>query len=589
MRKIPTNLPDPSRKPGKPAQANRVPVPAKAVPAPMSLPTTQQAAAQAIASMSAAIPPSMTPSAARRARKLIVELAKRKIEALKLYEPLPVQAEFHESKARTNILRGSNRGGKTLPAAVEVARAVTGEDPHGKYPKTNGRCFVVGKDLAHVGEVMWRKLSRAGAFKIIRDKTTGKWRTFRPWTPEDAAREAETKLAPPLIPPRLIKSIAWVNKKASIPSKVVLKNGWEIRFYSSEGKPPRGSDIDLWWFDEEILDEDWYPEMVARILDRRGRGIWSATPQSGTDVLYDLHERAAQERTRRHPSVREFIILLAENPHLDEDVKRGLEEDLTDDERRVRIGGEFALIQHLIYPEFSQSMHCIPARDIPGSWTRFMVVDPGHTVCAVLFAAVPPPGGEEEHEVHLYRELYLRDCDATKFAEAVVAVVGGTAIELALIDPNFSIVTEAGSGKTVAQQYSEALAKAGFKATITATGFIPGNDDVDAGITAVHALLRPSRETNKPRLRVHKERMPNWIEEIKRYSKKKIDGKVIDKPNQRKACHLMDDTRYLALYDPKWIKPREHKPAKSPAIRALEAKKDRRGDGKKYVNIGPRS
>jgi hypothetical protein len=526
----------------------------------------------------------LTQIKAARARRLTIERARRRIEALKLYEPLPCQAEFHADGARTRVLRGSNRGGKTLPAAVEVAMALTGMDPHNKYPKENGRCFVVGKDLKHIGEVMWRKLSRSGAFKIIRDEKTGEWRSYRKW--EERHRESEAKDAPPLIPPRMIKSVSWLDKKSSIPKKVTLINGWEITFYSSEGKPPRGSDIDLWWFDEEIIDEDWYPEMVARILDRHGRGIWSATPQSGTDVLFDLHERAVRERGDKCPSVREFIILLAENPHIDDDVKAGLARDLTEDEAKVRIGGEFALIQHMVYPEFSLSRHTIPAFDIPWDWSWYMVVDPGHSVCAVLFAAVPPPTHECAGEIHLVGELYLKECDATTFAEAVAARVGATPIEVALIDPNFSIVTEAGSGKTVGQQYSEALQKTTFRAAQTAFGFLPANDNVDAGINAVHTLLR-DRPSGYPTLRVHREKCPNWIDEIKRYTKKKVDHKVVDKPNPRKMSHLMDDTRYLALYGPKWVEPKKNKAAKSGALRALEAKQRKARAGSKTVNLGP--
>lgn len=181
-------------------------------------------------------------------RALAMELAKRKIEGLRLYEPLPVQSRFHASKARTRLARGSNRSGKTLCAAVEVARAVTGQDPFDKYPKQNGRAYCVARDLGELGQVMWPKLGKPGAFKIIRDEVTNEWRAYRPWDPRDHARRRDTKPAPHLIPPRMIKEIGWHNKKLGQPKMIRLYNGWEISFFSSEGVPPHGADIDLFFF-----------------------------------------------------------------------------------------------------------------------------------------------------------------------------------------------------------------------------------------------------------------------------------------------------------------------------------------------------
>lgn len=175
--------------------------------------------------------------AARHARltRLVAEYLSREQESLQLYEQLDHLALFHASPAPERVLRGSNRSGKTITAAVEFARAVTGVDPYDKYPKSDGRAFIVGKDEKHNSEVIYRKLFRPGAFFVIKDKVTGKDRAFRPWDPEDKARKDEARRADPLIPPRMIVDIAWENKKESCPSLVTLTNGWEIRFFSSKG------------------------------------------------------------------------------------------------------------------------------------------------------------------------------------------------------------------------------------------------------------------------------------------------------------------------------------------------------------------
>src|SRR5262245_60461101 len=66
------------------------------------------------------------------------ELLRREAESCRLYEPQPFQEEFHRSPIPTSVMQKANQVGGTLCGAVEVARALTGQDPHNKYPKTNG-------------------------------------------------------------------------------------------------------------------------------------------------------------------------------------------------------------------------------------------------------------------------------------------------------------------------------------------------------------------------------------------------------------------------------------------------------------------
>lgn len=530
----------------------------------------------------------LSSAAADRLRGLLLERAKRRAEALHLYEPLPIQAAFHASKARMAICRGSNRSGKTLAAAVEVARAVTGQDPFGKYPKENGRCFCVGKDLRHVGDVMWRKLSRAGAFKMIRDQGTGVWRAYRPWSTVDAARAHEAKDAPPLIPPRLIKKIAWELKAENIPALVTLTTGWELSFFSSLGKPPQGSDISLYWLDEEVVDEEWVPELSARILDRRGRGLWSATPQAGTDQLYELHEVAERERGEPNPSVEEFVALLSDNPHFAEADKLAYAATLGEEDLQVRVGGEFALIAQKIYPEFNMFRHGEDYREIPASWTRYAAIDPGHQVCAVLFAAVPPPQ-ECGSQVWLIDELYLRRCDAATFGEEFKRKVANQPqFHAFVIDPNMCKFTEMGIGRSVGEQYSDALRERGIRCTTTGSYFSLGCDDVKAGILAVHGMMR-ARADGSIRLRVLRGMLPNFEYEVKRYHNKRVKGVLVDAPENRKASHTLDCLRYLALYDPAWVKPVAPKPKLGGAAKAFRDKQKRRAgrDGGPYIRLGP--
>ena len=537
------------------------------------------------------IPPPVVPETlgfadTLRFKRLAAELVARQCEALKLYEPLPVIERFHADDRDERLLRGSNRAGKTLGAAVEVARAVTGQDPHGKYPKTNGKAFLIGLDEQHLGDVMYAKLFRAQAFKMIRDQETGLWRAYRPW--QDADRGKEAKWAPPLIPRRFILEISWKDKKRNVPGVIRLTTGWELYFFSSKGAPPQGSDIDLCWPDEEIENEAWYPEMAARLLDRKGKFLWSATPQVASQQLYDLHVRAENG----DPDVGEHIALLEDNPHIGQSEKDKLYAKLaTDEERRVRIKGEFALSGFKVYPEYSKAIHGLNwDGPVPIDWCKYIVVDPGRQVCGVLFGAVPPPPLQASlGELILYDELYIKQCDAAKFAAAVADKSIGAAYEAFLIDSHASRVTEMGSGLNVELQFTQALHKLGVKCRRTGSGFIWGADDPKAGQLAVHALLRIG-EDGKTRLRVLRGRLP-WFEwEIERYHFRRINKLVSDEA-EKKHDHLMDCLRYLAMFRPTWRKPQKAKPAESYVKKALRLKAQRRkqrdGTGADFVWLGP--
>ena len=140
---------------------------------------------------------------------------------------------------------------------------------------------------------------------------------------------------PPLIPRRFYnpKDITWNKKNAEIPEKIVLKNGWEIYFFSSLGQAPQGWDVDIAWFDEEIVHPSWYSEIAARLIDRAeydpvrgvwvgGKFFWSATPQAGTLKLYEIHQRAVDAQEDEHPPVTEHTATMYDNPYLSEVRKR---------------------------------------------------------------------------------------------------------------------------------------------------------------------------------------------------------------------------------------------------------------------------
>ncbi len=538
-------------------------------------------------------------------REAMAEKTRRQCEALRIFRPLPEQEKFFASDADERLAIGGNRSGKTTPVMVEIARAVLGRDPYEKYPKEDGIYILVAKDLGQCARVFYRKLFLAGAFQMIRDKVTKAWRPFLPDDPDDMERADEAKPAPPLIPARMIKTISWENKKERQPRTVVLKTGWEMWFFSSAGEWPQGVDVDGVAFDEEIERPGWYAEMAARLADRRkknrktgkvtsGKFMWSATPQAGTVQLYELFMRANDERAAYEeavgtgmnvmpPSIEIYEFGLDANPYIAEHAKNVLKNKYKDNEQEymVRIQGRFALLGLRVYPEFQpRGVHGVHSFDIPHEWTRYAAIDPGTQVCAVLFGATAPPGHEFSGRLLIYDELYIRRCDAKTFARRFRDRIQDQVIHQAVIDMRAGRMREMGSGLPVAEQYRRALQDEGVRFGVNENhvSFLwstaSGSDDIKNGIEAVHGALHVD-QMGRTRFAFMVEKLPHLVREFENYLlQKHSSGVVLDKPVQVNA-HLMDDLRYLAMMNVKYVRPKARMRAKNYAVQALERKRKR--------------
>ncbi len=486
-------------------------------------------------------------------------LTERRLEALRLYEPMSHQEEFHQCLASERIVLGGNRGGKTLAVAVEAARAATGQDPHGKYPAKDGNLAIVGRNWPHIGLVIYPILLKAGAFRIIRDEKTGQWRSIRP-----GDDKAKSKPAPPLIPPRMIKDISWVLKNAGYINKIELVNGWTIWCFSSEGQPPQGYQADMIWLDEDLNNEAWVGECQARLADRKGRFVWSAMPHSKNDALIGLCERAekAVEEGVEDPIIRKFTFRFLDNNFIDQEEKRkNLERwsALGPEEVKMRAEGEFTTASTLMYPNFNTSVHIyprdnLPAGIVPPDWTRYVAIDPGHAVMATLFAAVPP----DERFVLFYDELYIRNCNALIWGEQFYEKAKDQHIHAAIMDMHGGLLRDLGSGRLPHELYSEELKKRNYRFKIGGTGFIPGSDDIAARTSQVRRMMHIQGD-GTTKFKILEGFCPNLLRELKRYRKKTttVNGQVFvtDQPQTRGEVHACQSAEYLCAYEPKYHQP----------------------------------
>ena len=527
-------------------------------------------------------------------KEVQAELKSRRIEALRLYEPMPHQDAMHSERCSERIILGGNRSGKSLSTFVEDARAATGQDPYGKYPERDGILIIVGRNWPHIGLVCYPMLFKAGAFKIIKDLETGDWRAFRPL--QDADRIAEAKPAPPLIPPRYVVDTSWVLKNAGYCQKVTLANGWVINFFSSEGEPPQGFQADLVHLDEDVSNPAWVGEMQARLADRKGRLMWSAMPHSKNDALLGLCERADREAElgTENPIIKKFVFRFLDNAHIDQAEKEkniSRWSALGVDELRMRAEGEFTQDSILMYPSFNPTVHVLKREDLPGgippNWCKYVAIDPGHTVMACVFGAVPP----DEKFLLIYDELYIRNCNALIWGEEFAKKAQDQHFYAFIMDMHGGTLRDLGSGRLPCDLYSEQLRTRNLKAQMSGYQFVPGSDDIIARTNLVRQMLHIQGD-GSTRVKFLEGGTPELLREIKRYKKKVVQSNngpfITDMPNTRGEVHAVQCLEYLCAYEPQYHAPPTMPGAEPWYVKWLAEKKKRQGDdGRGYVVLGP--
>lgn len=489
-------------------------------------------------------------------RKIIEELCRRQKDALSLYIPQAPALAFHQSTARTRMMIGPNRSGKTLTGSVEVARICRGLDPYAdakRIPQKNGVLLAVGKDGDHLADPMWKKLSWPGAFWIIRDQDTKQWRSVRP-NPKDPTqldpydeserpfflggkkKKSEWRPAPPLIPPSAIDgSPVWEHAGLGIPRLVRLTSGWQIRFHTSRGNIRMGIIVNVGWFDEEIDGQRWYPETRARLVDTDGMFIWTATPEGATHQLLALHE-AMESGTE---GIEEFNLSLEDSPFMTRAAKRAFYDGLSPDEREVKYYGKFAILGFKTYPTYSLQTHGVDPFDIPKDWMRLLAIDPGARG-GVLFGAVPP----DASSLDIFGELTLPNASADVLAERIAQRTNGYKWETFIMDGHAGKQTPMNFDHRVVDHWRKAFEKHGLQSRLTQYGFQYGSDNTAARVLSVKKLLQDVSADGKTKIRFHRGCVPMLDHQMRH----RIYKPDMERRDDRTQHDMVDALEYLAAF-----------------------------------------
>lgn len=548
----------------------------------------------------------------QRAKEILGELASRRSEALKLYEPSPFQQRFHASRAKEVACIKGNQVGGSLALYAELARALTGQDPHGKYPKENGKAVAIGYGEDHIGRVIFPYLFMPGAFKVIRDLETREWRTYRPWPMAqggDLERADEAKKSPPLVPKRFIKGkIAWEDRGKRIFKRVEFINGWELEGLNSRGDPKnsQGYQIDLACIDEDMAKEGWYDELLARATMRKGYLRWAAMPHDKNDELLNLMWRAEDESKKDHPRTEIIRATIFDNPYLPEESRK---ENLRifasqgEDVVRRRAYGELCTESRLMYPAFSESFHnavkfeeprllvqkLLTERqgEPPNDWCRYVSIDPGHSIAAATFWAIPPEGIGDF--AVCYDEIYLTNATAATFADAMQMKTRDRVIQEFILDMHGGRLREIGSGLQPWEQYKAAFEARGIASVATGSSFTPGCDNIKAREGMLRAWME-IRHDGTSKFLVVVGKCPNLVRELKRFRKKTaiVNGAevVSDEGNRRGGTHAIETCEYAAAHGLRYVKPKQVTVELTPYDRMILADKRRRLKAMKNAALG---
>jgi hypothetical protein len=533
-------------------------------------------------------------------KRLVAEKMRRECETLRLYEPLEYQEEFHKCQAQQALILKGNRTGGTLALMVEVARAFTGQDPYHKYPEKDGRIVVLGYGEKHIGRVFYDKLFRPGAFKLIRDLQTGKWRCYRPWAEEeggDLHRKAEALKAPPLIPPRFIEGrIAWEKRSERVFSIVRAPNGWELHATNSAGDPgqAQGFSVNLYGIDEDTATPGWHEEAVGRVADCGGKIRWSALPHAKNNDLMNLVKLAKDEAEKAEPVAVMIRASIFDNKYLP---KRSVEDSVQawkakgEDVYRKRALGEININSTLMYPTFSRYVHdvmnvetlaedqkylaehdgkipedwtaqrILAARmgEPPDDWTRYTSTDPGYTALAIEFLCVPPP--ELGDQIFLYDEVFLREppVPAEAFGDAMQMKCEGKVMEAFIFDMHGGRLRSIASGEVPVDKYRDALEERDVKSESTKHGFRHACDDRKRREEDMRSVLAIQRN-GQPRFMVVVGKCPVFCAEMENFKKKMIKQMGVDMPtdegDRRANTHAIEAVEGAIGIDLPYVKPR---------------------------------
>lgn len=276
----------------------------------------------------------------------------------------PTHEAFHKSKKVGRIILGGNRSGKSVAGAVEGIWRCTGQH---RYQQTHevpvqGRIVTVDVDN--------------GIKQIILP-------LLKQWVPVSQMRHG-----------------SWEDSWSNADKEFTFANGStiDIKTHKQEVESFAGVPRHWTWFDEEC-PQAIFNECRLRLIDYNGVWYMTMTPVEGQDWIFDRFINTDAK------NVELFEVDITDNPHLNQEALKILDDDLTEEEKELRKQGKFIPKGGVILREFDYQRHVIgPQKSVPKNWSVYVSIDHGfNNPTAILWHALSPRG-----EVVTFKEHYMR-------------------------------------------------------------------------------------------------------------------------------------------------------------------------------------
>jgi phage terminase large subunit-like protein len=401
-----------------------------------------------------------------------------------------VHEAFHKSTKVGRVLIGGNRSGKSVAGTVESVGRSTGKHPYQKTHDvpTRGRIVTVDKD-AGINQIILPLLKQ---WIPVSERVNGSW--------EDSY---------------------------SVSNKVfTFRNGStiEIKTHQQETESFAGVPLHWCWFDEEP-PKAIFNECRLRLIDYNGCWYMTMTPVAGQDWIFDRFINNSQK------NVEMFEVDINDNPHLNKQALALLDDDLDEDEKKIRRQGLFVPKGGLVLKEFDHSRHVVEGGGpIPRNWSIYVSIDHGYNApSAILWHAVSP-----DSRVVTFHEIYRAKTlirDFTNMIKGYNAEIGRQPT-LYVGDPSMS-QQNAITGTSALSEYRR-----------HGIPLMQGKKDVQGRINKMNEYLKYDMWHIT-------EKCPNCIKEARGYAYKIYNSaKIADRNNVReepnkKNDHAMDSCGYF--------------------------------------------
>lgn len=421
------------------------------------------------------------------------------------YKPMPIQKQFHDSKAKGKVFLGGNRAGKTVAGGTETVQYMLGEHPNQKaFP------------------VKWRAVGtnwEDGVKKIIMPE-------IAKWTP-----------------PSQLKHGSWEASYDVKGKTLTYENGSTLEFLTNEQEVQAhaGTSRHGVWFDEEP-DEDIFNENMLRLVDVGGVWYLTMTPLFEMSWTFErLYQNTADGKTT---DIEVFHASTLDNTFIDPTILEILTQGMSPEEKEARKEGTYFNLSGGIYTgSLSQAVFIDPIIDSPrwqmyyDTWGHFGMLDHGYTnLTAFHLGCFDSEGNIKIYFEYTASKKLVRE-NAVEIIKALKKLGLYNKLEYIVCDPS-TRNTDPITRTSVHQEYAE-----------HGLFMIFGDNDVKKGIDRVNAKLKDGS------LQITTDN-PNLIYELPQYRWDKfVSSKIASRKNLKETPikrkdHSLDAVRYGVMSRP---------------------------------------